>query len=64
LSEKITRRTRAFVLEFHIEGGIPIGHGVHRSYCINAAISTLLKGVNSARPMSGCRQHIAISKPA
>ena len=27
LSEKITRRARALVLEFHIEGGIPISHG-------------------------------------
>jgi hypothetical protein len=27
LNEKITRRARALVLEFHIEGGIPISHG-------------------------------------
>ena len=27
LRDKITRCPRALVLEFHIEGGIPIGHG-------------------------------------
>jgi hypothetical protein len=44
LSEKITHRARPLVLEFHIEGEIPLSHGftgrIQSQVHVNSAVSS------------------------
>jgi hypothetical protein len=54
-TEEVTRRARALVLEFHIEGGIPIGHSSARRCAISGLFiyqNTLAKTVDYQRRSS------------